>query len=109
MGYLINSGSGFLSDAVQLVSNKKSYLLNTTGYGAVDNIRIGYQDFGTRVLNDGATIESYECANDAILATPTANIGRQLFDAYDARVSLASGDTEARDCTINELYELKQE
>jgi hypothetical protein len=109
MGYLINSGSGFLSDAVQLVSNKKSYLLNTTGYGAVDNIRIGYQDFGTRVLNDGATIESYECANDAILATPTANIGRQLFDAYDARVALASGNTEARDCTINELYELKQE
>ena len=108
MGYLINSGSGFLSDAVQLVSNKKSYLLNTTGYGAVDNIRIGYQDFGTRVLNDGATIESYECANDAILATPTANIGRQLFDAYDARVALASGDTEARDCTINELYNLKQ-
>jgi hypothetical protein len=108
MGYLINSGSGFLSDAVQLVSNRKAYLLNTTGY-LVDNIRVGYQDFGTRVLNDGATIESYECANDAILATPTANIGRQLFDAYDARVALASGDTEARDCTINELYNLKQE
>lgn len=108
MGYLINSGSGFLSDAVQLVSNKKSYLINTTGYGAVDNIRIGYEDFGTRVLNDGATIESYECANDAILATPTANIGRQLFDAYDARVVSASGDTEARDCTITELLELNQ-
>lgn len=108
MGYLINTGSGFLSDAVQIASNRRSYLINNTGY-LVDTIRVGYQDFGTRVLNDGATIESYECANDAILATPTANIGRQLFDAYDTRVSLASGDTEARDCTINELYELKQE
>lgn len=107
MGYLINSGSGFLADAVQVSSSKKSYLINTTGY-LVDNIRIGYQDFGTRVLNDGATIESYECASKAILATPIANIGRQLFDAYDARVVAASGDTEARDCTIDELYELKQ-
>lgn len=67
MGYLINSGSGFLSNAVQIVSNKKSYLLNTTGYGAVDNIRIGDDDFGIRVLNDGGTIESYECASDKII------------------------------------------
>ena len=107
MGYLINSGSGFLKDAVQVASNRKVYLINTTGY-LVDNIRVGYEDFGTRVLTDGATIESYECASAAILATPIANIGRQLFDAYDARVEAASGSTEARDCTITELYELKQ-
>lgn len=96
-----------MKDAVQTVSSIKRYLINNTGY-LVDNIRVGYQDFGTRVLNDGATIESYECASAAILATPTANIGRQLFDAYDARVEAASGSTEARDCTITELYELKQ-
>lgn len=108
MGYLLNSGTGYMKDAAQIASNRKAYLINTTGY-LVDNIRIGYQDFGTRVLNDNATIESYECANDAILAYPTANIGRQLFDAYDARVESLSGSTEARDCTINELYELKQE
>ena len=107
MGYLINSGTGYLKDAVQTVSSVKSYLLNKTGY-LVDNIRVGYQDFGTRVLNDNATIESYACANDTILAYPEANIGRQLFDLYDARVSSDSGDTQARDCTINELYELNQ-
>lgn len=107
MSYLFNSGTGYLKDAVQTTSNVKSYLINKTGY-LVDNIRIGYDDFGTRVLNDGATIESYECVSAAILAMPTANIGRQLFDAYDARVKTASGDTEARDCTITELYELKQ-
>jgi len=107
MGYLINSGSGFLKDAVQVASNRKVYLINTTGY-LVDNIRVGYQDFGTRVLDDGATLESYGCANEAILDTPIANVGRQLFDAYDARVVAASGGTEARDCTITELYDLKQ-
>lgn len=107
MGYLINSGTGYLKDAVQTVSSVKRYLINNTGY-LVDNIRVGYQDFGTRVLNDNATIESYACANDAILAYPEANIGRQLFDLYDARVEAASGGTEARDCTINELYNLNQ-
>ena len=66
MGYLINSGSGFLSNAVQIVSNKKSYLLNTTGYGAVDNIRIGYDDFGTRVYSDNGSIESYGCAAETM-------------------------------------------
>jgi hypothetical protein len=108
MGYLINSGTGFLKDAVQVASNRKSYLINTTGY-LVDNIRVGYNDFGTRVLNDGATLESYDCASDAILSTPIANVGRQLFDAYNTRVTSLSGDTEARDCTIDELYNLKQE
>ena len=127
MGYLFNSGSGYLSDAVQtastgnyayinegylkdavqVASNRKSYLINTTGY-LVDNIRIGYDDFGTRVLDDGATIESYSCAANKINTSPTANVGRQLFDAYDTRVVAASGDTEARDCTITELYNLKQ-
>ena len=52
MGYLLNNGTGYLKDAVQTVSNIKSYLINKTGY-TVDNIRIGYQDFGTRVFDDG--------------------------------------------------------
>ena len=107
MGYLINTGSGFLKGAVQVASNRKAYLINTSGY-LVDNIRIGYEDFGTRVLQDGADIESYECVSKVILSSPIANVGRQLFDAYDARVQAASGDTEARDCTITELYNLKQ-
>jgi hypothetical protein len=108
MGYLINSGSGFLKYAIQIASNRKVYLFVGGGYqGSTTNI--GYDNFGTRVLNDGAIIESYACANDAILAFPTANIGRQLFDAYNTRVQSLSGSTEARDCTITELYNLKQE
>lgn len=57
MGYLNNSGSGFLSNAVTTVSNVKSYLVNKTGY-LVDSIRVGIGDFGQRVLDDGGTIEA---------------------------------------------------
>ncbi len=107
MGYLINSGSGYLKDSVQVAGTPK-YLYVKGGYsGSV--AYIGYDGFGTRVLADGATIESYQCAADAILDYPTANVGRQLFDLYNTRVEAASGSTEARDCTINELYDLKQE
>ena len=57
MGYLTNSGSGFLSNAVTTVSNVKSYLVNKTGY-LVDSIRVGIGDFGQRVLDDGGTVEA---------------------------------------------------
>lgn len=108
MGYLINSGSGFLKDAVQIASNRKVYLFVSGGYQG-STTDIGYDNFGTRVLNDGATIESYACVANEINTSPTANIGRQLFDAYNTRVQSLSGSTEARDCTITELYNLKQE
>ena len=39
MGYLTNSGTGFLKGAVTTVSNVKSYLVNKTGY-LVDAIRV---------------------------------------------------------------------
>ena len=55
---------------------------------------------------DGGIIESIQCLSDAIYAFPQADKGRQLFDAYDARCEAASGDTEARVCTINELNDL---
>jgi hypothetical protein len=107
MGYLINNGSGFLKDAVQVASVRKAYLFVSGGYQG-STTEIGYDNFGTRVLDDGATIESYACVASEINNSPIANVGRQLFDAYDARVEAASGDTEARDCTITELYDLKQ-
>ena len=107
MGYLINNGSGFLKDAVQVASVRKAYLFVSGGYQG-STTEIGYDNFGTRVLNDGATIESYSCVAEEIRTSPIANVGRQLFDAYDARVQTASGGTEARDCTITELYNLKQ-
>lgn len=105
MSYLINNGVGYLKDAVQTVSNVKSYLINKTGY-IVDNIRIGYEDFGTRVFDDSGIIESYSCVSSVILNSPTADQGRLLFESYDIRVESLGGSTEARTCTINELNEI---
>lgn len=106
MGYLLNNGTGYMKDAVQ-VNVQPKYLYVRGGYSG-SSVYSGYDNFGTRVLDDGATIESYACAANEINTSPIANVGRQLFDAYNTRVKAASGDTEARDCTITELYNLKQ-
>ncbi len=106
MGYLISGGTGYMKDAVQVNAQPK-YLYVKGGYSG-SSVYSGYEGFGTRVLADGAIIESYSCVANEINTSPTANIGRVLFDAYDARVESAGGDTEARNCTITELYNLKQ-
>ena len=59
-----------------------------------------------RAYEDGGVIEGFECASSDLRIFPEADLGRQLFDAYDARCEAASGDTEARVCTINELNDL---
>ena len=74
MGYLTNSGSGFLSNAVTTVSNVKSYLVNKTGY-LVDSIRVGIGDFGQRVLDDGGTIEA-----SAEAAASYREITKDIYD-----------------------------
>ena len=74
MGYLINSGTGFLKDAVTTVSNVKSYLVNKTGY-LVDAIRIGIGDFGQRVLDDGGTVEA-----SAEAAASYREITKDIYD-----------------------------
>jgi hypothetical protein len=51
-------------------------------------------------------MEAFECVSKSLRRFPQADRGRQLMDAYDSRVELAGGDTEARTCTINELNEL---
>ena len=73
---------------------------------AESNIAVEAVDLRQRVEADGGIIESIQCLSDAIYAFPQADRGRQLFDAYDARCEAASGDTEARVCTINELNDL---
>ena len=99
-------GSGYLADAVQ-GTGVAPYLFRIGGYLG-SNTEIGYENFGTRVLADGATIESYACVSAIINNFPTANVGRALFDAYNLRVVAASGGTEARACTINELNYLNE-
>ena len=62
--------------------------------------------FAQRVAADGGIMEAFGCVVQGILDFPEADFGRQLFDAYDARCEAASGDAEARVCTINELNDL---
>jgi hypothetical protein len=62
--------------------------------------------FALRVAADGGIMEAFGCVVEAILNFPQSDLGRQLFDAYDTRCEAASGDTEARVCTINELNNL---
>jgi hypothetical protein len=64
------------------------------------------KSFIERAELDGAIVESPKCVNKAIKAMGDADGGRVLFDAYDVRVVAASGSTEARTCTINELNEI---
>ena len=64
------------------------------------------KSFIERAELDGATVEAKKCVNNAIKAMGDADGGRVLFEAYDVRVVAASGSTEARTCTINELNEI---
>jgi hypothetical protein len=64
------------------------------------------KSFVERAELDGAIVESPKCVNKAIKTMGDADGGRVLFDAYDVRVVAASGSTEARTCTINELNEI---
>lgn len=73
---------------------------------AVGRLLAIVKSFIERAELDGAIVESPKCVNKAIKAMGDADGGRVLFDAYDLRVVTASGSTEARTCTINELNEL---
>ena len=73
---------------------------------AVGKLLAIVKEFIERAETDGAVVESPKCVNKAIKAMGEADGGRVLFDAYNVRVVAASGSTEARTCTINELNEI---
>ncbi len=79
---------------------------NTIGWGSAMFYILDPAQFQQRALEDGATMEAFECVSKSLRRFPQADLGRQLFDLYDARVELAGGDTESRTCTINELNDL---
>jgi len=79
---------------------------NTIGWGSAMFYILDPTQFQQRALEDGATMEAFECVSKSLRRYPQADLGRQLFDLYDARVELAGGDTESRTCTINELNDL---
>ena len=79
---------------------------NQIGWGAAMFYILEPAGFQNRALEDGATMEAFECVSKVLRRFPQADRGRQLMDAYDVRVVADSGDTEARTCTINELNEI---
>ena len=79
---------------------------NTIGWGSAMFYILDPAQFQQRALEDGATMEAFECVSKSLRRFPQADLGRQLFDLYDARVELAGGDIESRTCTINELNDL---
>ena len=101
----IYKGTGYLADAITTDTGRKIYLFRSGGYLG-STTEVGYDNFGTRVFADGATIESYACVTAVINNFPTANAGRGIFDAYNLRVVGAGGSTEAKSCTITELNEI---
>lgn len=79
---------------------------NQIGWGAAMFYILEPAGFQNRALEDGATMEAFECVSKVLRRFPQSDRGRQLMDAYDVRVVADSGDTEARTCTINELNEI---
>ena len=61
----------------------------------------------TRALADGAVMEAFGCAAEAIRTMPDKDSPEDLFVAYDTRVVAAGGSTEARLCTINAIDQLR--
>lgn len=83
-------------------------IYNTIYWGSIypATASAGVTDFIIRVEADNGILEALNCLGAAINSFPQSDLGRQLFDAYDTRCEAASGDTEARVCTINELNDL---
>lgn len=61
----------------------------------------------TRALTDGAIMEGFGCASEAIRTMGERDSAEALFNAYSVRVVADSGATEARICTIKEISLLR--
>lgn len=61
----------------------------------------------TRALADGAVMEGFGCASEAIRTMGDRDTAEELFVAYNTRVVADSGSTEARVCTIKEISLLR--
>lgn len=89
MGYLTNSGTGFLSSTVNAVSSVKSYLVSKGGY-LFDTIRVGIGDYGQRVLDDSGIVEAALAASQAY-----REITKAIFDSASL-VLFPSGYKESK-------------
>ena len=97
-------GTGYLSDAVTTDTGRKVYLFRSGGYQG-SSTEVGYKNFGTRVFDDGGTIESYDCISAEL--TKLQNIesvtGLLAFLLEDIP---SSATIEAKSCLLASYNEL---
>lgn len=102
MAYSFNNGKGFLSAATAI--GTASYLFTTSGY-LNDTIRIGYNDSGDRIIDDGGTVESYECVDAFFdkLQAINSETGLLAFLVGDIP---STATIEAKSCLLDSYNEL---
>ena len=80
---------------------------NTINFNEISYYIYAVEELKTRALADGAIMEGFGCASEAIRTMGDRDSGRDLFTAYNTRVVADSGSTEARICTIKEISLLR--
>lgn len=80
---------------------------NTIDFNDISYYIYAVDQLKTRALTDGAIMEGFGCASEAIRTMGEKDSAEALFNAYSVRVVADSGATEARICTIKELSLLR--
>ena len=97
-------GTGYLSDAVTTDTGRKVYLFRSGGYQG-SSTEVGYKNFGTRVFDDGGTIESYDCISAELTRLQNINSETGLL-AFLLDNIPSSANIEAKSCLIDSYNEL---
>lgn len=80
---------------------------NTIDFNEISYYIYAVDQLKTRALTDGAIMEGFGCASEAIRTMGEKDSAEALFNAYSVRVVADSGATEARTCTIKEISLLR--
>ncbi len=80
---------------------------NTIDFNDISYYIYAVDQLKTRALTDGAIMEGFGCASEAIRTMGEKDSAEALFNAYSVRVVADSGATEARICTIKEISLLR--
>ena len=80
---------------------------NTIDFNDISYYIYAVDQLKTRALTDGAVMEGFGCASEAIRTMGERDSAEALFNAYNTRVVADSGATEARICTIKEISLLR--
>lgn len=102
MAYFFNNGKGFLSTATAI--GTASYLFTTSGY-LNDTIRIGYNDSGDRIIDDGGTIENYACIDAVFDRLQAINSDTGLLNFLLGDIP-QTATIEAKECLLASYNEL---